>query len=1817
MENKRLIFDKILSGSLDNLPNTPVLSIRVFFSSTFTDMTEERNILMNRSVPEIRKYCSEKGFDFEVVDMRWGVREDAYADHKTTDICLREIENCQLTSAGPNFVVFVGDKYGTRPLPNMIPVTEFRLFRRLASWMDLKFETIEKWYLLDTNSVPPSYRIQSITTYLPHFNDMDPAHENDRLIHQNGWESEERNMKHILRKLAQVAFEQKKIASKDCNKYFVSVTENEIEKGIFSFSKIKDRVIYFHRTLSNINIQSPNAKRFIDLAEDGKIDEEARELREILHNKTLPAKVPDNQTAKFIVDWTAKGVDPKDERHSRYLSTLCETFESMMREQIDVCVKTAAEQKIENTIVAEALFHLQFCLVKCECFYGQEESITNVYQLMHTSFTSNESSNSSIEKSEPDLLEELQDHQDDINKEIDQRVQASKGKESDEQRGPTVGIGDVDYNASFDPDRNIKQHLLSFKMTSQVKQPVILYGESGCGKTSIMAQLALKVKTQHVSSVVIIRFLGTTSHSSNVRSLLISLLNNIWAAYKINQPADLDLSSDIIFLGHYLQALIWQVATPERPLYIFLDSLDQLSQIEQAHRLAWLPSLLPENASMVVSTLPNEYGCLQSARQRFSKTDHFVQVSDLKTEAANKVIAEVCNRKSRTLTRIQRNFLIEKFQKCPNPLYLRMIIDQALKWRSHLEVNDVIVGSDTNFAVSHVFIDLEREHGQVIVSKALGYLTSMRQGASMLEMEDILSLDDEVLQNTYIYHLPPASDFIRLPPSLWARIMMDVKDYMTGEGISGRLILTWYHRLFKQVATERYLNEENRLSIHRVIAEYFLGHWHNKCKPLKLFKGKTGLYPNSMRGVPEQPLIFPDGSLNRRKLQELPYHLALAGMWREYHKEIICNIDFLVAKIKAFGVSELKADLMFMSSRKVFLQDSEHVTSVHKTKLNFEESFIKETDLWVIEDKNMDEKMNRIDLISALNDLELLTAIVNIGVDSIRHNPNNLPVQIICQLGKDRATSYGMQKLVADAFKWIDDNNIPMLLPVDACMTSPGGMLQTSLNADIHLLGAERTHDFPVVHIKEDNYLYLIQQTSRQKDTFVVLDLKQAGETVLEEAAQGYVHSIRANTSEKFLIVCFYKELGKYDYKLFSRLYERSYLSPYKTDKEAGSIDVTASSDIVAYTHENACYVCSPNSEKLILMTLYQLTLDETILNVLFSPDAHYLVTFVTSDGFIVWLPHDGGSVFKNEGSKKQIIFSRDLSGQKVHITDKNKLLQVKSDYNNRNTLNVFDLVTGNLLYELQNTELKYSINFLELDKKEELVLVSSEEDVVTNGDYNKSAVLWDINSGKLLSLVTSTSPICATKVTIIHENIYIFVAHVRDPTIYVYNAGNRNNPQEKAKLIQQIQGHTKDIIQILLSAVDNDDSVKLITVSCDNSIKIWDLQQVIQPTLESADVNLGASTSLIYNKDGSKVYFTTEKGFLIEQSIQTGTIDPLDSSFGKAAHILLLSHDGNLLMAAVKNNIYVYSVETRKQKFVLKSCGHSDITCMSENNLILCAGHAGMEGTGRFWNLTDGTVIKDSSFLYSFYKAAISSDGKKFGLTFFEFPLTINLNGEENADNPSLNMEQVDTMMSTCAHLIFTPDGQMLVSGSSDGRVRIVDSQTGRYLHTMFQRSSITTMLITSDSQHLLTGGYRNVYIWNIGPRHPPDQQGQLLVKLTPHRNFITCMQLVRGDSYLITASLDKTVSIWSLSSRTTLCSFQYHCSIDIMVAAPDLSTISFIPEKAPTLGVLTLNKSGREVLSNMPVIPVNDQLIKAQAMALVFSSQQISDRSTTCTLI
>ncbi len=42
---------------------------------------------------------------FQVVDMRWGVRDESTDEHKTAELCMAEIDACQRLSLGPNFVV--------------------------------------------------------------------------------------------------------------------------------------------------------------------------------------------------------------------------------------------------------------------------------------------------------------------------------------------------------------------------------------------------------------------------------------------------------------------------------------------------------------------------------------------------------------------------------------------------------------------------------------------------------------------------------------------------------------------------------------------------------------------------------------------------------------------------------------------------------------------------------------------------------------------------------------------------------------------------------------------------------------------------------------------------------------------------------------------------------------------------------------------------------------------------------------------------------------------------------------------------------------------------------------------------------------------------------------------------------------------------------------------------------------------------------------------------------------------------------------------------------------------------------------------------------------------------------------------------------------------------------------------------------------------------------------------------------------------------------------------------------------------------------
>ena len=70
-----------------------------------SDFIHERNELMKKTFPRLRAYCQSNNLEFQIVDMRWGVRDENISYHQTSDICVQEILNCQRLSLGPSFIV--------------------------------------------------------------------------------------------------------------------------------------------------------------------------------------------------------------------------------------------------------------------------------------------------------------------------------------------------------------------------------------------------------------------------------------------------------------------------------------------------------------------------------------------------------------------------------------------------------------------------------------------------------------------------------------------------------------------------------------------------------------------------------------------------------------------------------------------------------------------------------------------------------------------------------------------------------------------------------------------------------------------------------------------------------------------------------------------------------------------------------------------------------------------------------------------------------------------------------------------------------------------------------------------------------------------------------------------------------------------------------------------------------------------------------------------------------------------------------------------------------------------------------------------------------------------------------------------------------------------------------------------------------------------------------------------------------------------------------------------------------------------------------
>lgn len=324
-------------------------TFRLFISSTFNDFREERKVLQTKVFPIIKKYCIEKGYRFQPIDLRWGINNEAQLDQKTLELCLEEVRACK-SYPFPNFLVMLGDRYGWIPLPYTIEQKEFEKILNYTQPNEQK--ELLKWYTLDKNQLPASYVLKQ----------REGAYTN-----ADKWSETETILLHIL----QQSVQQTTFNKQQKQKYFTSATEAEIIEGIYNYKqptsyqkKIastnpeikKYDADYTFGFIRNIPIATKKANKFIANKEDyDKSQKVKNKIKEVLSAKNR-CEVITNQISEEAIE-TAYLVN--------FEKRVVEFLKNKLKEQIE---KEISYTSLEIEQQEQAYFAKQ----KRKNFIGQE-----------------------------------------------------------------------------------------------------------------------------------------------------------------------------------------------------------------------------------------------------------------------------------------------------------------------------------------------------------------------------------------------------------------------------------------------------------------------------------------------------------------------------------------------------------------------------------------------------------------------------------------------------------------------------------------------------------------------------------------------------------------------------------------------------------------------------------------------------------------------------------------------------------------------------------------------------------------------------------------------------------------------------------------------------------------------------------------------------------------------------------------------------------------------------------------------------------------------------------------------------------------------------------------------------------------------------------------------------------------------------------------------------------------------------------------------------------------------------------------------------
>lgn len=333
------------------------------------------------------------------------------------------------------------------------------------------------------------------------------------------------------------------------------------------------------------------------------------------------------------------------------------------------------------------------------------------------------------------------------------------------------------------------------------RQPLVILGESGLGKSALLANWAIQYKKVNPDVLMIQHFVGSSTYSTDWARMLRRIMGEL----KRNTLIQDEIPIDNKELRDAFPVWLVNAAT-QKKIVLIIDALNQLEDLDFAFDLRWLPENTHPNLRLFLSALTGK--ALNEIKKR---NWQLFEIQPLTVSEREKLINDYLGllRKKLEGVRVKR---IANAEQSANPLYLRVLLDELRIFGIYEELDQRI----DHYLIAKTPIELyklvierwesdfgkdENKKKTTLVADTLTMFWSTRHGLNEAEMLDILGNKGNPL-----------------PRAKWSPFFLSMGDALVSKGG----LLNFSHGHLKKAVEVKYLtSKEQQKKARFKLAGYF------------------------------------------------------------------------------------------------------------------------------------------------------------------------------------------------------------------------------------------------------------------------------------------------------------------------------------------------------------------------------------------------------------------------------------------------------------------------------------------------------------------------------------------------------------------------------------------------------------------------------------------------------------------------------------------------------------------------------------------------------------------------------------------------------------------------------------------------------------------------------------------------------------------------------------------------------------------------------------------------------------------------------------